>query len=177
MKRLLAAVTLAFAVTAWGADAPGLRFSAFSIRPSKGDSTLGASVDYSWSKRFSASFGVSEETTPVTTFEDTPFSVPTTQFEDTHPLDFLLRYHHTNGSRVQPYAGAGVRYVRAGSQDHYRPEVNAGIRVLLTDHLGIEADWKHLYNQRNAMPFRRIYNGQFGEAGSNRLSVGLGWSF
>ncbi len=141
--------------------------------------SYGVSLDYRWMTHLSAMIAVSSEPALVTKFVTTPTfgTGPVSVLEHLHPIDGVLRYHFGMGSRLQPYAGAGVRYIRSGSLDNYRPEINAGFELALTRHVTLDADWKRLYRERDAALFTPIRDGEFSEGGTRRLSLGLGWTF
>lgn len=176
MTRLLPLFTLLVAATAFGANSPASRLSVFFVDPSEGDHGYGVAVDYSWSAHFSTSFAISSEPTSVTRLVQSSLGqMPVSEFEEVYPVDLLLRYHHVNASRFRPYAGIGGRFIRSGSTENYRPELNAGVRFALSHRLALEADWKRLYNQRSST--EHIRDGQFGEGGTQRMSLGLTWGF
>jgi hypothetical protein len=170
--------TLVLAVTASGATGSTTAVSVFTVKPSNGDSGYGAAVEHFWTSSLSAVLAISAEPTGVTKFGSTSFGrAPFTSFEDVHPIDLAVRYSFAKGSRINPYAGIGMRYVRSGSLDNYRPALVAGARLKLSDRIAIEADWKRLYNQRNSTFPETIRDGEFGEGGEGRLSLGLAFAF
>ena len=173
MRHLLSLVALLVAATTMAAES---RISVFGVAPSDGDYGYGVSIDHVWSQRLSTSLVVSSEPTSVTRLDRSSVGVtPRTHFADVHPVDVLVRYHHATSSRFRPYAGVGGRFIRSGSTDNYRTVVNAGLRLALTGRLAMEADWKRLYNQRDAT--EHIRDGQFHEGGTQRTSLGLTWRF
>jgi hypothetical protein len=176
MTRLLPLVTLLFAVATFGATGSGTIVSGFYVVPAEGDHGFGVAIDHSWAPHFSTYLGISAEPTVVTRLVGSTFGqVPVTTFDDVHPVDFLLRYQYSQSSRIRPYAGLGMRFIRSGATDNYRPELNAGLRFAVTNRISVEADWKRLFNQRDLRD--HVHDGQFGEGGSSRLAVGLGYTF
>jgi len=171
--------TLVLAVTASGATGPTTAVSVFTVKPSNGDSGYGASVEHFWTPSLSAVLAVSAEPTGVTRFGSTSFGrAPFTSFEDVHPVDLAVRYSFARASRINPYVGIAMRYVRSGPLDNYRPAIGAGARLKLSNRIAIEADWKRLYNQRTVTSFPEpVRDGEFGEGGERRLSFGLAFGF
>jgi hypothetical protein len=147
--------------------------------PSADKRAYGVSLDYRWMTHLSTMIAVSSEPALVTKFVADPAfgTLPATELDRLHPIDGVLRYHFGMGSRLQPYVGAGARYIRSGSLDNYRPEANAGFTLALTRHVTFDADWKRLYRERQPALFTAVRDGEFTEGGTRRLSLGLGWTF
>ena len=146
--------------------------------------SYGGEIEYFSSKNLSAALAVSSEPTIVTRFIIAPDlgSIPATSFERVQPIDALLRYHFANGSRIQPWIGAGPRYIRVAGANNWREVLDGGLTIALTRHLGIDLEAKRLYGQRKptflqASQVIVARNGDFGEGSKRRLSAGLSWTF
>ena len=104
-----------------------------------------------------------------------------------YPIDLTTRYRFANTSRVTPYLGAGMRYVRAPQNinrlvfvgngplfpvtlapysDRFSGEVAGGLTARLTPHIGVEVDVKRLLRS-DAVPFDSL----------TRTSAGLTFRF
>jgi hypothetical protein len=187
MRRLLSLLLFLLATgAAFAADRGTARLDGFYLThrdspPSPSGRGYGASLDYWWSPRLSTILAMSSEPAVTTRLMRSASGVvPETRFVRLHPVDVAIRYHAGNWWRLQPYAGAGVRYVRSGSLNEYRPLLNAGVILALTRHLSVDADWKRLYNQHQAhvtsLGFVPVRDGDFSEGRKARFSLGLGWT-
>lgn len=191
MRRFLVVsfvVMLLAAATAFAQTAGSVRLSAFLVNPSDtpspdfypgSDRAYGGAVEYVPKGNLSWQLAVSSEQTVITTF--TGSGLPATKFERIHPVDGTARFHF-GGSLVQPFLGAGTRYIRVAGHDNWRPELAGGMTFAITRHLGIDLEERMLFNRRKpeiVQPYDqvRVHDGAFAEGSSRRLSVGLGWRF
>lgn len=184
MRRLILFILL-FLATAALAQSPGaVRLSGFELQkpsnyPGPSQGAYGAEIEYFSSKNVSAVLAVSSEMTGVTRFVTlSGFGpAPSTSFDRIEPIDVLLRYHFANGSRLQPWLGAGPRLIRVAGNNNWRGVLDGGLTFALTRHFGIDVEAKRLYLQRATQEFTVAHDGDFGEGSSRRLSAGLSWTF
>jgi outer membrane protein W len=180
-------VMLLVATTVLAQNAGSVRLSAFLVDPADtpfheafqiDKRTYGGAIEYFWKSNLSWQMAVSSERTVTTTF--TAAGLPFTNFENIHPLDGTARFHFGN-SFVQPFLGAGARYIRVAGHDNWRPELTGGLTFAITPHLGIDVDARALFNRRRpkaeSLGLVPVHDGDFEEGKSRRLSAGLGWRF
>jgi outer membrane protein W len=131
------------------------------------DAAYGASFDHMFTERFSGELSVSSQRFRryVRTF--TGGSEPTSElFTDRlYPIDLNISYYFPNGSRWQPFLGAGLRYVNdtfhgyegARRTAFYRnavrtidPEISGGITLQFNRTLGLRFDAKQVLGSRRS---------------------------
>jgi outer membrane protein W len=187
--KFIALATLLLATSVFAQD----RLLVFAI--SKG---AGIGMAHDWNSHWTTELSIAAESRQILSTRlitvnnpsgNTPLNVPVTENASVQsvPIDLTTRFRFANTSRVTPYLGAGVRYVRAPQNiqrlivigngplvpvtllpysDRTSGEVAGGLTVRLTPHIGVEADVKRLLRSDN-VPFDSL----------TRTSVGLNFSF
>jgi hypothetical protein len=188
-RKFIALATLALATSLSAQD----RLSVFGI--SRG---AGIGMAHDWNVHWTTELSIATQsrqllnTRFITVFDPNgnfPLTAPVTERVGVHsyPIDLTTRYRFENSSRVTPYLGAGVRYVRAPQDisrsilvdsgpiypvtlepysDRVSGEVAGGLTLRLTPHIGVEVDMKRLLRS-DAVPFDSL----------TRSSVGMSWRF
>lgn len=189
MRRLIPFILLLLTTTAFAQSPGAVRLSGFGLENpnsyyARDQRSYGGEIEYFSSKNLSVALAVSSEPTIVTRFFDVPSvgSLPATSFERIQPIDALLRYHFANGSRIQPWLGAGPRYIRVAGTNNWREVLDGGLTIALTRHLGIDLEAKRLYGQSKPTILEVSQsivarNGDFVEGSKRRLAAGLSWTF
>ena len=185
--KLVALATLVLALSVFAQD----RLSVFGI--SKG---AGIGMAHDWNHHWTTELSIATERREVlsTSFitvitGNTATTAPVTYrvYAQSYPIDLTTRYRFANSSRVTPYLGGGVRYVRAPQNihrliiigngppvpvkltpyaDRISGEVAGGLTLRLTPHIGVEVDMKRLLRS-DTVPFDSL----------TRTSAGLNFSF
>jgi outer membrane protein W len=188
-RKFIALATLFLATSVFAQD----HLSVFGI--SKG---AGIGMAHDWNSHWTTELSMAIESRQILSthlitvpdpFSNAPLNAPVTENANvqSYPIDLTTRYRFANRSRVTPYLGGGVRYVRAPQNihrlivigngpvlpvtlmpyaDRVSAEVAGGLAVRLTPHIGVQADVKRLLRS-DTVPFDSL----------TRTSAGLNFSF
>lgn len=139
----------------------------------------GIAVNLWWTHRLSTEFAVSIEQSysrSSVTRPDPggPVTIVESVRAQTYPFDAIAQYHFVNESRWQPYAGLGVRYVRAPhlrsraevTGDQTSAEISGGVVWQFSPRWGVKLDGKQLLRNDDA-----FYDS------SSKGSIGIIWKF